>query len=572
MTSVTTSLATATPITANLIARSPDQVRRSFAPTILLTLLLIASAYLRFTGLDRESRWCDEYHQTGSYSMSPWYVVLAARDAAQPPLDYLLGWAIHKIDPSLWAMRAPAAAFGIVSIALTYLLVRRFTNWTTGLIAAGLVAFSPFHFQMSQTARPYTIFVTTLLLMIWTLIAALDRPDWRRLLVCGGTATLMTLTRGMAAPVILLSTAIVLSAFALFVRDPQTRIGLRRTCLVTVIVGMLAAGMTAFLIGADQSWSILGAAGTTGLEGPSASRVSRLIDNLRCWIDAPSLFFATASAFVLLFAGIGAAFVIAGWRRISIQGRLIVSLLAIAGPMFVVIYTLAVRQWPLAPRYAFFLLPLVAALAGIGIVTLTGALVRRLGGDRPTAQWTGLLSGLLLISVPAHATIIQSRSYSNPDWRGCAAYLEDRVAANDVIMVIQDRPLGEYQSTFWGKYEWPRGFDAPLAEAAHTFVTSPSHWERLLRQTGRCYLVVHHQVAGETSNAYLGAGMQTAPTGTILTKFRGLDLLERRNSDRGLAAVAEACRISLAVPMAHESVWTIPKALITKIERELTGP
>lgn len=503
--------------------------------------------------------------------MSPWYVVLAARDAAQPPLDYLLGWAIHQINPSLWAMRAPAAAFGIVSIALTYLLARRFADWNTSLIAAGLVAFSPFHFQMSQTARPYTIFLAALLLMIWALVAALDQPHWRRLVLFGGSAMLMTLTRGMAPSVILLATAITLGAFALVVREPRSRIGLRRAWVVTMTVGVFAAGVTAFLIEADRSWSVLSAAGASGLQGPSAMRIGRLIQNLLHWADAPSLYFAGAAACVLVFAGVGAVCTVAAWRRIPIPGRVVMTLFTIAGPLFLLVYTVAVREWPLAPRYAFFLLPFVATLSSIGAVGLANLFAQRLGIRESASRWIGLVAGVLLIATPAGAALIQSRSYSNPDWRGCATYLRDRVSADDIIIVIQDRPVGEYQSTFWGKYEWPDSFDAPLAESAQTFVTSSSHWNRLLRQSGRCYLVIYHQVVGDTANAYRRAGLRRAPTGATMTKFRGLDLLEFQTSDRGLVAVREACRAALTIPMVHEDIWTIPKALITKIERKLTS-
>lgn len=572
LSSLTSDVSSAAPVTTKATASSGSRVRHSIAPTFLLTLLLIASAYLRFDGLDRESRWCDEYQQTGSYSISPWYVVLAARDAAQPPLDYLLGWAIYQIKPSLWAMRAPAAAFGIISIALTFLLAKRFAHWTTSLIAAGLVAFSPFHFQMSQTARPYTIFLAALLLMIWALVAALDQPHWRRLLLFGGSATLMTLTRGMAPSVVLLATAITLGIFALLVQDPRSRIGLRRAWVVTMTVGVIAAGVTAFLIAADRSWSVLSAAATSGLHGQSTIRTDQLIQNLQRWIDAPSLYFAGAAACVLVFAGVGAVCTIAAWRQIPIPGRVVMTLFTIAGPLFVLVYTVAVREWPLAPRYAFFLLPFVATLSSIGAIGFASLFAPRLGIHESSSRWIGLAAGVLLIATPAGATFIQSRSYSNPDWRGCAAYLRDRVSADEVIIVIQDRPVGEYQSTFWGKYEWPRSFDAPLAESAQTFVTSSSHWNRLLRQTGRCYLVIYHQVVGETADAYRQAGLQKAPIGATMTKFRGLDLLEFQTSNRGLVAVSEACRAALTIEMVHEDIRTIPKALITKIERKLTSP
>ena len=40
----------------------------------------------------------------------------------QPPLDYVLGWAVSKIEASDYLRRTPAAFFGVTGVAACFLL------------------------------------------------------------------------------------------------------------------------------------------------------------------------------------------------------------------------------------------------------------------------------------------------------------------------------------------------------------------------------------------------------------------------------------------------------------------
>ncbi|NEQ99994.1 MAG: phospholipid carrier-dependent glycosyltransferase, partial [Cyanothece sp. SIO2G6] len=65
----------------------------------------------------------------------------------------------------IWALRSLPAFLGVLCVACTYILTRLIVSPSTGLMAAALMAVSPFAVYLSQEARHYT------LPMFWTLLA-----------------------------------------------------------------------------------------------------------------------------------------------------------------------------------------------------------------------------------------------------------------------------------------------------------------------------------------------------------------------------------------------------------------
>ncbi len=67
---------------------------------------------------------------------------------------------------SVWALRLPAYFAGLLLIAATFAIGRRFYNWQTGLMAAALVAGSSWLIKFSVTARGYTLISLDFLLLL----------------------------------------------------------------------------------------------------------------------------------------------------------------------------------------------------------------------------------------------------------------------------------------------------------------------------------------------------------------------------------------------------------------------
>jgi uncharacterized membrane protein len=161
---------------------------------IALALMLLLGLGLRFWNLDSKSLWLDEV-LTALFTMGRTaqdvplnrFFPLPALDtlftyqpglscaeitrrvtteSVHPPVFFCLlyswigglnrlGWL--RPDNWLWAMRALPALFGVAAIAAVYGLNRVAYSPRAGLLAAALMAVSPFAVYLSQEARHYTL-------------------------------------------------------------------------------------------------------------------------------------------------------------------------------------------------------------------------------------------------------------------------------------------------------------------------------------------------------------------------------------------------------------------------------
>ena len=151
--------------------------------------ILVLAAALRFFLLGQNSLWFVE-------AWVVWVVrhrwqdlvpLLSAGDA-HPPLYYVLMKAWMGIaGASEAAMRLPSACFGVVSVALTYALMRRLAAAPVSLLAALMVGVSPFAVMASQEVRMYALLGTLALASTLALVVSCERGG---LLRWGGYALL----------------------------------------------------------------------------------------------------------------------------------------------------------------------------------------------------------------------------------------------------------------------------------------------------------------------------------------------------------------------------------------------
>ena len=144
-----------------------------------LSAVIILGAYLRLTALNRQSLWFDEID----------VVVRAQRPLGQvlhtfvqqgengPLYNLMLALWIRVAGISEIAVRFPSAVAGTLAIPLIYLLGRRVAGSTVGLLAAGLLAISPYHVWYSQEAKMYSIVVLLALASTYAFVAALETND-----------------------------------------------------------------------------------------------------------------------------------------------------------------------------------------------------------------------------------------------------------------------------------------------------------------------------------------------------------------------------------------------------------
>jgi hypothetical protein len=103
--------------------------------------------------------------------------VLGERGGA--PLHFLLAWLVAHAGGGLYALRSLSALFGIASLPLMAILVRRLTDRWTSLVAAVLIAPSWMLLFHAIYGRMYALFLFTATLSYLALLHALDRNDRR---------------------------------------------------------------------------------------------------------------------------------------------------------------------------------------------------------------------------------------------------------------------------------------------------------------------------------------------------------------------------------------------------------
>lgn len=177
---------------------------------LVLALVLLLGLGLRFWRLDSKPLWLDEVltalfttgHTMQSVPLqvfSPLTALdtlfqyqpgLSCAEIAQrvsvesvhPPMFFCLlygwlGW-LHPqnwADSWVWAMRALPALWGVAAIAAIYWLNRLAFSPRAGLLAAALMAVSPFAVYLSQEARHYTLPMLLITLALATLVQIQQR-------------------------------------------------------------------------------------------------------------------------------------------------------------------------------------------------------------------------------------------------------------------------------------------------------------------------------------------------------------------------------------------------------------
>jgi len=178
---------------------------RPAATVWLLVLVLLLAGGLRLLHLSRQSFWLDEVMTVNTAREA---VPSLAMSGTSPPLYYLLMHYWMKLVPESEATaRLPSVICGVAAVLLLYLLGRRLVDARAGLVAALLLAVSPFHIHYSQEARTYSLMVLLALLSWLALIRVLERGSPGRIIIWAVCSFVLLLSHNYA--VFLLATQVV---------------------------------------------------------------------------------------------------------------------------------------------------------------------------------------------------------------------------------------------------------------------------------------------------------------------------------------------------------------------------
>jgi uncharacterized membrane protein len=432
----------------------------------LLAILLLAVA-TRTHALDGQSIWSDEglsiYRAgqsiPGILSNTITLDGLESRDTNPPLYFLLLGLWQRAAGESIFALRYVSVLAAVMSVALLYQLGRRVFGRLTGIVAAFLLALSPFHIWMSQEIRNYTLLLLFNLLSVYGLLRYADsqgRPgSWRWVLLWGAAGVAGIYVHFFGALVLAFGGLGLLWLWLARLRQEGRWRPSRRLVVVLLLAGLIGlpilwTGFARFRVEQqiDFVFVPLQHLASHALSAYSTGLIQTFVQPL--WRVLPAI--------LLAFIG-GLAGVISLRRR----GRpelmwLILGYLLVP---FLLLFTLSMIS-PIynGPRHLLMGLPPFLVLVAAGLV---------LPWSMPNAgrqQWLwarrGLwaalaaLLGLWLVINQAQwlQTQFTSQSLVKDDFRGLATYLS-QVAQDEDVIILHDaisRPMFEYY--YDGKATW----------------------------------------------------------------------------------------------------------------------
>jgi len=125
-------------------------------PLSLVLVTLIAAA-IRFGTLTRQALWMDEYIWTLTGALRSLGAIFNRPDGYPPTIALLVRTLTAMGLDSDFALRAPSALAGTLSVPVLYLLGRRLAGHRVALAAAGLLAIHPFALWYSQELGAYAM-------------------------------------------------------------------------------------------------------------------------------------------------------------------------------------------------------------------------------------------------------------------------------------------------------------------------------------------------------------------------------------------------------------------------------
>lgn len=383
----------------------------------VLAAIVVAGAALRLTALNRQSLWFDEID-----------VVVRA----QRPLDQVLrtfvaageNGPLYNILLALWvrlagiseiAVRAPSAVAGVVGILLIYLLGRRVAGSTAGLIAAGLLAISPYHVWYSQEAKMYAMVLLLALASTYALVEALARNQRWWWVAYAAATTLLFYSH--VATVLVFAAQSLYAGYTILLRRAWP--GRARGWLLAVAVLTLPYVPIAL-------WALRVIGGQVATWQPSVGLWDALkIFAIKFAINRYTIVDQERAAILYaLLAGVG--LIALALRRQSARWWLL--LLSLSVVPVVGLWLVSLRQSVFSDRYAIVALPAYLLLVAAAVAWLI----------RHRRLWPlGIVAVFLLISFAWGPLRDVNRSHGaeKEDWRSAYAWVADHAQPGDVLLV-----------------------------------------------------------------------------------------------------------------------------------------
>ena len=205
----------ATPVAepARASADTPPRAR-PWATALVLVAVTAVGAAVRLDALG-QSLFGDElstYWIVTTRDLGDTLAFISDRIEITPPLYFVAAWVAAQIDPSTELVRTPSLLAGVAAIPLVYVLGRRTTGRSAGLVAAALTALAPFMIFYSTEARAYQLMAVLVVLSTLALLTAVERGGTRWWVAYAACASLAAYAHYTSAFALAIQLAWVVSA------------------------------------------------------------------------------------------------------------------------------------------------------------------------------------------------------------------------------------------------------------------------------------------------------------------------------------------------------------------------
>ncbi len=415
--------------------------------TAILLLITLLGAVLRFYQLGTDSLWGDEIwtavHADPENDLPRILTSSLEMRVKPPPLYFLIThFFLVFLGESDLIVRLPAAIFGVLGIIATYAVGKLFFGPKVGLIAALLLAISPFHIRYSQEARYYALITLLSLLSLYSLDRAMSdqKGRWWMGYVAVTVAALYT----HLFPILFLLAEIAFVACCALQELVRSRV--RQVSFTRAVLSLLRdRPYGAFLVSLALisllylPWVRFVVATVTGPQGMvevgeepgtpiTLSFISRMF----------RIFSAGGQASGLVYLGgflVGMAATPEGRRK-----RVLLALLWIGVPLLTL---KAMRpNKTVGFKYLIFLMPVYLIFVGHGISQIASGAYRLVGRLFPSCQTTpsplAILPLLVLLAIFASfsiAPIRENYDQETSNWRDLASFLHHHRQPGDFLVI-----------------------------------------------------------------------------------------------------------------------------------------
>jgi uncharacterized membrane protein len=160
----------------------------------ILTAVVVFTLLLRFSQIHQSIFGDEVFTYADIHGRSFRAVLTNVNTGAEnsPPLFFLLAYATAKLgDPTVW-IRLPSIVLGAATLVFVFLIGQETIGRRAGVLAAVLLAVSPFTLYYGVEARPYSTMAFFVSVSTWALLRALDtdrRVYWATFTLATACAT-----------------------------------------------------------------------------------------------------------------------------------------------------------------------------------------------------------------------------------------------------------------------------------------------------------------------------------------------------------------------------------------------